>query len=422
MARKPSDPTDREVEEAIKFIKELLSKVDSGNLQVALSYGSYIFDRFFHGSREAFSGRGKDSESFKKLVERPEIPELGLDYRTLVYYVNVAIQDRRWQSLISKGTLPQEVRNFGYTKRLRLQPAQPRDEIRIAKKAIRDNLTAAAIGKLVSAANAKTKGGKAPTVPSEYEKQVVRLAGSIMALADFELSDVVDSDLTFAHHSLGGSCKHLKSMVEEVEAEIASRPSIAKFDPNATVDQDALNDLLGKALDAPDIKDILTYLGELPEADAKDWLCELVEAAVRQLDAKDALAKHLGLAVKRKAKGRRRVFVILGQDKELPDTEKMDTASMDWADALIDGLFDRGERIRCALWARSEGDAVAQYTAALGDRAPDLAHPNRELVARPLTAVATRRVVQKTYFDLDRAGRYTSLDEHIEEVARGGKK
>ena len=385
MTKKPPDPPDpdkEKIEKTIKFITSRMTAGDPAKLQSAIEIGTHILEEYFGGNPLAFSSKRPESPSFRKLASRPELAELGLKPSSLRYRVKVSIQDRRWQAHIKKGRLPPEVSKLGYTKRTKLTHAQPRDEIRIAKEAIQKNLTAAQIEERVTAANAKKRGKGASKAPSVFARHLVMLIKAIKALLAADLKAVDGDDLHNAHHVIKGTSGHLQSILDALMAEVAVRPQDPNFNPDSHVDPDALDDLPLEPIDNP------------------------------QKGVKKGKKKE-------KSAGRPRIYVIVGKEKKLPDSEGMDEL-----EAMIDGRYDWKEEVRCALWAKNEEDAITQYTTVLGDRAPDLKWPEREVIAVHLWKRMKRirregkLVSMQDYFSLDIEMRCSTLEELQEELSR----
>ena len=147
---------EKKVDAAAHFIEIELSKGEGSKLAAALAVGKYIYKEFFDSDIYSYSSHSRNSPSLLALVQHPQIRKLKLPHRTLANDVQVAVQYDMLEEMVKNGQLPKKVLELGFIQQLRLYPAKtPEIRIKVAKRALKENLTGNQIQALVAALNAQ---------------------------------------------------------------------------------------------------------------------------------------------------------------------------------------------------------------------------------------------------------------------------
>ena len=420
-----------QVEASATYIRGLVEAAGRDKLKLALVVGGHILDQFFGGDPNAFSYKGRDSPSLRALLDHPQIAGLKLSHRSVAYYVKVAIQDAQFDGLIGRKKLRKEVKSLGYTKRVRLLPTKKTgDLIRIAEAAATQDLTAAQVEALVKAANAG-KTGKARKPDSDEVKAGKRLLNAAHELYLADLSQTKDHDLLAAARFAQSGAKVAGWAADLLAGELTARghgsPG-AKLTDMLAADTPAdlgelLTDLVGddlglEAAVREDTTDAIRHHGDQILADlqwadaqaAQAWFLDFAAAAVDQLGCANELAAKLGSSEggKQRATGSRRKtwFLVSAHDTPVDDPATV-------VEFLQAGQLDR----KCVLQASSGDEAVELYCDQVGNLDPDVADPQRVIVAEPLRDVLGSKTTIKAYLSSPRPKRGPTLAEFVADLA-----
>ena len=428
--------TPDQVEAIADYVSEVVETAGRDKLELAIKVGGHIFDEFFGGNPLRFSDKGRGSPSLRALLDHPRIAGLKLSHRTVAYYVEVAIENRRWDHLIAKGKMKQAVKSLGYTKRLKLLSVKKtQDLIHVATMAVEKNLTAAQIEALVRAANARRTGE--PRKPDADEvKAAKRLLAAASALYSTDLGQVEDNDLVSAAALTHVGLKHATWAADLMEGELGTRDGIMQkpklTEILAAETPAAFGDLLrGLAGDdfgmeaaiRQDTTDAIRHHGseildDLKWADpnaVKEWFLDFVSIAARDLDCADQLGAKLGLEVSSKSDGRsgeRRTWFLISAHDKIPDEPIT-------LESFVEQRHNPPEHRKCVVRATSPERAVDLLRETVGDADHDLADPGRVVIALPLRGKIRRGTTLTAYLARPREDRDPTLDEYISDLEAG---
>jgi len=235
----PEDVADTtDIDKAVDFITTAMGTAGSEKLKLALDVGKYLLDAFFDGDGQAFSSRSSHSPSFSSLCSDGRLADVKGGRKTLSNYVRVHVLTE---------SLPPETSGLGLSHRIKLLPAEPADQQRIALRAAAENWTARRVGLAVQDAARKRSGKRTQESVLPAVEFAMNVSHSTRRLSEEQLSDVPSDDIRWIYGRLLEAAEKLADSIENIEADWEGRGesrSLHMNDEYVAVDADKLDDLI----------------------------------------------------------------------------------------------------------------------------------------------------------------------------------
>lgn len=429
---------DAKVAKALTFLKVERAKAGKSKLDEAFAIGDYLYSEFFGRNPVAYTYKGRNSPSLRALMEHPEFADLGLSRSTVANYITVVIQRDRFEAYIAKERLTPQVRDLGFTQRVRLAPCRkPIDEIRIATLAAEMNLSPGEVKMLVREANA-TKVGKGREPEAEAVVSARRLYQGTVELAGMDRAALAPDDLRSLETLSRAVTRLLDQVADLSESDLASRPGAAPapsitstMAPSTTTGLDGLLEELvgdglglGEALRKDAAKLVRHHGGKMLEnlehadpAEVEGWFIDFAATVAAKLNVTERLAAKLGVTTVRETPpasggGRRTWYVIKAHDA-IPDVPFND-------ETFFSGIFNPAVTPKCIVHAADPEDAVRVFRERAVGLDADVENSEREFEAEPLAGSLGKRETIRAYLARPRQQRRPTLDEFIDELRRAG--
>ena len=433
-----ADQADQDaVKKAAAFIGKVMKRRDKTALTTALAIGEHIYREFLGGSPTALNERTKQSPSLVALMGHPKIRSLGIKHRTLVNYVNVAIQNEKFDHLIKRGFLPKKVKSLNYSQRVALRPAKTVRVLReAATRAVEEKMRRDDVKELVRELNAELGSSKSRAPRPPGERSVLMLRKTIQKLYDLDEKSLKSDDLGFFGMMLHKGAEDLEFLSLSAEAELSSRPKTpGATAPAVVVSADELDELLeGPGLGDGNLDDdddrrsralaIVRDLGSkllanIQQADAqglREWWSSFQEEAVKvvpELAGASVDATARGHSSSPGAKGRRAWYVVSTYVHVPPPSEV--EVPLDWMES---GYFHDDKRARCLVEAHGSSEAEDLFAQrGLPLMAGEDLRVESTALSVWLREKYKRKFTVKTYLERKPPARLPTLDEF---VADGG--
>lgn len=239
-----------DIDAAVDFINTVFGKAGSDKLDRALEVGKYLLDNLFDGDSQAFSSRSASSPSFSALCSDGRLADLSGGRKTLSNYVRVHILTER---------LPPETSTLGLSHRIKLLPAEPADQRRIAVRAAAGKWTARRVGQAVQDAARQRKGERTQESVTPAVQWTMNISHSTRRLKEEPLAEVPADDIQWIYRRLLEAAELLADSIENIEADWKARGESRSLHPDSefiAVDPDKLDELIeemtGVRLDEPE--------------------------------------------------------------------------------------------------------------------------------------------------------------------------
>lgn len=237
------------IDEAVTFIVTSMGNAGSGKLKLALEVGKYLLDAFFQGDGQAFASKSSASPSFSALCSDGRLADMKGVRKTLSNYVRVHLLTE---------TLAPETSSLGLSHRIKLLPAEPADQQRIAVQAAAMKWSARRVEQAVRDAARKRSGKRTQESLTPAVEFSMNASYSARRLKGEPLGEVPSDDIRWIYMRLVEAVELLEDSIEAVEADWEARGETRSIHPSGDFapDVDKLDDLIeevtGVRIDAPE--------------------------------------------------------------------------------------------------------------------------------------------------------------------------